>query len=234
MRYDLNDKFAVACSANISNYGNLKDITPPVFQPKDVILVQNGICGSTCAIFSEFMKTQAKVKQVVFGGRKQHGPMQAVGAVKGAQVYALDIILESIFQILDDNTTPDQYQYLNDKYGDIVAVANQTINRAADTPTGKQAAVNVRNNIREGDESFTPLQFIYEAADCRLFLTAEMYAKQSLIWQAAYNAIWNGALCVKGSTGHPSSIPGALGPHTPPQNAYENVSVFPENLIPVS
>lgn len=39
-------------------------------------------------------------------------------------------------------------------------------------PQGQNPAelsFNFRNNIAEGDASITPLQFVYEAADCRLY-----------------------------------------------------------------
>lgn len=177
------------------------------------------------------MKSRAQVKQVVFGGSARTGPMQAVGAVKGAQTYAYGVILEAIGDIFAEKTlTSAQTKTLEEKYGDIVEPANYALSRAAP----EMASVNVRNNIREGDESATPLQFVYEAADCRLFFTAEMYAEQSLIWRAAYNAIWRGAACVEGSTGHPSSISGAVGMNAPPGDAYESTSVFPEDLTPVS
>lgn len=233
VRYDLNDKYSVQCT-NISNYRNEQNITPPVFQPEDVFLVQNGVCGSTCAIFSEFMKTQAKTKQVVFGGRKQTGPMQAVGSVKGAQVLSFEYIPLAFEQVVYNDSTPAQAGYVNNTYGDLYEPATYALSRASMSTEGKAATFNLRNNIREGDDSATPLQFIYEAADCRLFFTRDMYTKQSLIWQAAYNAIWNGAACVEGSTGHPSSVPGTLGPFSPPKDAYVTDTVFPSDLTPDS
>lgn len=39
---------------------------------------------------------------------------------------------------------------------------------------GTAYTVNVRDGIRKGDKSELPLQFQYEAADCRIFYTPEM------------------------------------------------------------
>ena len=69
-------------------------------------------------------------------------------------------------------------------------------------------AFNLRNNIRQGDTSQTPLQFVYEAADCRFFYTAEMYASQEKVWEMAYKLVWQNETCVHGSTGQISSAPG--------------------------
>ncbi|MAD87961.1 MAG: hypothetical protein CL912_33790 [Deltaproteobacteria bacterium] len=78
-------------------------------------------------------------------------------------------------------------------------------------------AVNFRDQVRE-DAQDVPLQFIYEAADCRIFYTAEMLTNYSVLWQRAADALWsNSSLCVDGSTGHSSSGNGTetIGGATP-------------------
>lgn len=231
-RYNLADKYSLQCSAKVSNYGNLTGITPQVFQPQDILLVQNGVCGSTCTVFSEFMKTQANVSQIVFGGRKQFGPMQGVGEVKGAQVYTYENLQEIIAEAFETDATSAQKKHLMNTYDyeTLINTTTKAINRASGTGAEKIAHVNIRNNIRLGDESVTPLQFIYEAADCRLFYTAPMISNTSLVWEAAYAAHWGGGKCVEGSTGHPTSKGGNVRPNTPPANARPNVSVFPSDL----
>lgn len=92
------------------------------------------------------------------------------------------------------------------------------------------------NSVRRGDASVTPLQFVYEAADCRFFYTAEMLANVSTIWTRVANIAFGKSssprqdwarnpLCVRGSTGHRSSVSGG-GPNntdyadsTPPAGA---------------
>ena len=57
-------------------------ITQP-FAAENIILLYDGICHSTCAIFSELMKTQVGTRSITVGGRPQYGPMQGVGGTKG-------------------------------------------------------------------------------------------------------------------------------------------------------
>lgn len=53
------------------------------FATKDIVILSDGNCASTCALFSEFMKTRVGVSTIVAGGRPQYGPMQGIGGVKG-------------------------------------------------------------------------------------------------------------------------------------------------------
>lgn len=53
------------------------------FAAKDIVILSDGTCASTCGVFSEYMKTQVGVPTIVVGGRPQYGPMQGVGGVKG-------------------------------------------------------------------------------------------------------------------------------------------------------
>ncbi|KAI5206625.1 hypothetical protein E4T38_03677 [Aureobasidium subglaciale] len=103
----------------------------------------------------------------------------------------------------------DQLEFVT-KFGiDFVQATTQALSRAA--PGGAvivQASLNFRNNIRQGDDSVTPLQHIYEAADCRFFYTPEMYASQAAVWERAYNSTWGDMECIEGSTEHPSSVSG--------------------------
>ncbi|KAE8380869.1 hypothetical protein BDV26DRAFT_279173 [Aspergillus bertholletiae] len=54
--------------------------------------------------------------------------------------------------------------------------------------------VNFRNEYGE-DDSQTPLQFVGEAADCRLFFTAENYIAPESSWVAAAEAMFGNASC---------------------------------------
>lgn len=231
-RFNLADKYAFQC-VNISNYGPLLNITPQVFRPEDIVIVQDGACASTCAVFGEFIKTQASVSQIVFGGRKQFGPMQAIGGVKGASVYGFDVFETAIEFAVEEFATPSQRERFDKTY-DYETLTNTTmhsINRAAPDPnTGKAAKVNSRNNIRLGDDTVTPLQFIYEAVDCRLFYTAEMISHASPIWKAAYAARWGDGECVEGSTGHLSSKQGISWPNTPPANARYDATDYSDGV----
>ena len=52
------------------------------------------------------------------------------------------------------------------------------------------------------------MQFIYEAADCRVWFTGEMVSDVRAVWREAADVMWRGKGCVSGSTGHGSSVSG--------------------------
>lgn len=56
------------------------------------------------------------------------------------------------------------------------------------------------------DQAQTPLEFVYEAADCRLFPTLESLLSPTPLWKLAVDAKWGNGSCVAGSTGDPSAM----------------------------
>lgn len=98
----------------------------------------------------------------------------------------------------------------------------------------RAGSVNYKNNIRIRDESFTPLQFVYEAADCRIWYTPEMIYDPTFLWSRVasiafatnytYGTPYTSLYCVQGSTNQPTSLTGGLkngtlGPQKPPFGA---------------
>lgn len=87
-RRDLNNFFSDDLTLDVTGYrtraSKLNQDQP--FEAKNIVLLQDGGCGSTCAIFTEFMKTQGEVQQIVVGGKPKTGTMQGVGGSKGSQV----------------------------------------------------------------------------------------------------------------------------------------------------
>ena len=76
--------------------------------------------------------------------------------------------------------------------------------------------VNLRDQIRKEQEDL-PLQFVYDAADCRIFYTFETWNDYSQLWTYAVNAINDPKLCVAGSTGFSStSATSFQAPNPPP------------------
>lgn len=206
VRYNLSDPYTTP--QGVAGYGALAGIVPrQTFASDNIVIIQDGLCASTCAIFTEFMKEQGNVGQVVFGGRAQTGPMQGVGGTKGANEYGFDLLLQD-FQLAYNLSSASQQVAWDQQWGQAIAGIVQAVTRATQSSEGANAHVNFRNNIRKGDETLTPLQFVYEAANCRLFYTAAQIENQALVWKAAYNSYWNGAPCVSGSTGQLSSKPG--------------------------
>jgi Peptidase family S41 len=178
----------------VSGYGDRSNLTQQVFDSPDIVLLYDGWCASTCAIFSEFMKTQGQVKSIVVGGRPEYGPQQAVGGTKGANDFPFDYLLY-------------EAQAAEAAITDPIANASAYADLPGPLPLYvPQGAVNFRDQIR--NHSDFPLHFLYEAADCRLFFTPASIKNVSALWDQVVDVTWNGkAGCVRGSTGHPSALP---------------------------
>lgn len=159
-----------------------------LWAPEDIILVYDGHCASTCAIFTELMTIQAGVKTVVLGGRPSHDKQQAVGGVKGAQVQSWSVIRTYVQEALKHLQNMNLFQY-----------------QELPLHRGYGSSVNLRDNLRTGDTSQTPLQFFYEPAGCRMFYTPEMIVNVTAIWKAVYDTQWGGKsnACVDRLVGAP-------------------------------
>ncbi|GAB7358219.1 hypothetical protein MBLNU230_g0371t1 [Neophaeotheca triangularis] len=194
----------------VYGFGNNTQPQPQTFEPENIVLLQDGLCASTCAIFSEMMKTQAGARSVAVGGRKQTGPMQGVGGTKGSSLGSMALLYTLVSVSATAASITEQLSLLTDygtDEGNLLEISQQALNRhsAASAP-----AVNFENNIRRGDESLTPLQHVYEAADCRIFQTAEMLDDQAVLWTTTHDLMWGvgDAECVEGSTGQESATNG--------------------------
>ncbi|KAL2061304.1 hypothetical protein VTL71DRAFT_7577 [Oculimacula yallundae] len=176
----------------VSGYANETNIIPQYFAAEDILMLTDGYCASTCTVFAEQMKTHQGVKSVVVGGLPQIGPMQAVAGTRGALRYGADGIAITINATLLFNPSIDP-STLPSVEAPPINVPLSGIN------------INLRDQVRE-DAQDVPLQFIYEAADCRIFYTAEMLADYSVLWQRAADALWkNSSLCIEGSTNQNAS-----------------------------
>ncbi|KAL9057637.1 MAG: hypothetical protein Q9162_002252 [Coniocarpon cinnabarinum] len=194
IRWNLSDCTSIYTSGIIvTGYCNRTDLVPSrPYAPEDIIIVYDGYCASTCTIFSEFMRQQGNVKTIALGGRPQAGPIQAVGGVKGTNDYPWDFI----YQAVNDTFTLAP----NDTYRDFLA--GTELGEYSEYPLRRafnNYAVNFRDGIRQGDESQTPLQFVYEPADCRIYYTSEMTVDVTAIWKTVYDSVWGGkSACVVG------------------------------------
>lgn len=127
--------------------------------------------------------------------------------------------------------SPEQQAQWNQSALGRTAFAEQIFKRIAYTSDGRPVGgINFRDNLRENDASKTPLEFIYEAADCRMFYTAPMITDVTMVWKGVVDRMFRNddrrVQCVQGSTGAPSSISGggqekngSVPPPPPPQNA---------------
>ncbi|KAF2744318.1 hypothetical protein M011DRAFT_470451 [Sporormia fimetaria CBS 119925] len=214
MRYDLNNFFSDDLALDVSGYASRKYqlARDQPFESKNIVLLQDGACGSTCAVFSEFMKVHGHVQQIVVGGKPELGPMQGVAGSKGAQVFNFQQIYDQAHNAYM-MMTPEHQAAVNETELGQLLTAQRPLNRVAwanaQTPF---AQVNLRDHIRMGDTTETPLEFVYEAADCRLFYTPDMIRDVEAVWKRTVDAQWGDRkkYCVEGSTGHPSSLSGGF------------------------
>ncbi|CAI6335867.1 unnamed protein product [Periconia digitata] len=203
-RWNLSDVLTPFNSGGIyiHGYGNLTNTTQP-FAAEDIVVITDGYCASTCTIFSELMRQRAGVKYISLGGRAKEGITQAIGGVKGTNNFPWSYIqFLSQYAIEELTESPEEAAKLN---------ATELGSYWDNTPFGRAAAgtslnVNFRDGIRDGDETETPLQVVYEPADCRILYTKEMTVDATAIWKAAVDSAWGGeSRCVAGSIESSSS-----------------------------
>lgn len=225
-RYDpLNHLFALEAAGITTDNLNSSHSTQP-YEAEDIIILTDGLCSSTCALFTEMMHHEAGVQTVVVGGRPNPGPMQAAGGTRGAASYSarrLDRDISTAQKI--DRSTRGQFP---DRRYDFLI-------------TG--LTINLRDQIRSSDDeaSPTPLQFQYEAANCRIFYTPKTWYNYTNLWTYAADAIWSDpGLCVATSTDDHTHPPPHRQPYTvdttkpgtskpadnPPQSNYPSNDIF--------
>ncbi|KAI4929662.1 uncharacterized protein J4E92_005327 [Alternaria infectoria] len=198
-RWNLSDVLTPLNSGGVyvHGYGPLSNYTKAPFAAEDIVVVTDGYCASTCTIFSELMRQRAGVKYISLGGRPREGITQAVGGVKGTNNYPWDYI-QSVAQFTIGNlSTPAEGAELNktelgDYFDDtpFIRSSNNAIN------------VNFRDGIRDGDETETPLQFVYEPSDCRILYTKAMTVDVTAIWKAVADSTWGHVShCIAGDLG---------------------------------
>lgn len=181
---------------NLTGTGNRANPPPAVFDPENVVILTDAACSSTCTLFSYLMINQLNIKTVAVGGRPNAGKMQSVAGVEGAQVFPLDEISAAASAVMFLSPESEQ-EALNGTELGIIA-EGYAISRAAnpDSP----GAVNGKNAFSMTDAE-TPLQFLYQPANCRFFYTAPMIYGPEEVWKRAVDATWTdpAKFCVDGS-----------------------------------
>lgn len=127
--------------------------------------------------------------------------MQAAAGTRGARGYSADE-LDLDFELIGEyNET---------------AKARLPANRQDQGIFINYAGFNLRDQLRADDTS-TPLQFRYAAADCRLYFTIENVYNMTALWHdVARAAFQDSSLCVEGSTGY-TTTSGTASPKAPPK-----------------
>ncbi|CAD6442926.1 3be7d645-f545-49a8-9f74-de9323dcc10e [Sclerotinia trifoliorum] len=227
LRYNLSDLVTMSQSGGINVTGYLSDSNPPpaVFNASNVVMLMDGGCGSTCAIFAEMMKAQGGVRSVAVGGRPQPGPQQGVCGSKGAQVLTYSSIASHIEALPDAQASYLQKGLRLPDYPapEYIPNINANVSLGFTSTLMSGGRFNLRNNMHDGDETFTPLQFQYEAANCRLFYTKDDIYDITGLWMRVQSVVWRGQPCVAGST--------IVDDDTMPAGAYDTVP-FGDSALP--
>ncbi|KAJ4391823.1 hypothetical protein N0V93_005443 [Gnomoniopsis smithogilvyi] len=190
---------------DVTGYRSRQNFTQP-FAAENIILLYDGYCASTCTLFSEFLRVQAGVRSVTFGGRPELAGdgdvpiIQNYGGVKGSNNvgYSYFNTLAAI-SLGAQGLTPNEasgpvalseaeIEFLN------LNLDTYALNRSTGT------SLNVRDNIlRDHLEDGVPAQFIYEPTDCRLFYTPLSIVDPVEQWRLAAEAAWGDGSCVAGT-----------------------------------
>lgn len=181
---------------NLTGVGSKANPPPRVFDPENVVLFTDGTCGSTCTIFSYLMILQMGIKTTVIGGRPQTGIMQSIAGVEGAQVFSFNKMASDAKAIIALAPKDKKEEIQSGELGEI---AKGYVLKRATTPK-RAGAINAKNAFSMSDAS-TPLQFLWEPANCRIFYTQEMLFRPEVAWKRAVDATWNNPMqfCVAGS-----------------------------------
>jgi hypothetical protein len=181
---------------NLTGVGSRANPPPAVFKPENVVILTDGTCGSTCTIFSYLMILQLNVSTTVIGGRPMTGPMQSIAGVEGAQVFPLDQLSDAASAVIALSPKSEQAALQSSELG--VLADGYALKRL--TSTAFAGSVNGKNAFGAMD-SQTPLQFLYQPANCRIFYTKEMVFSPEAVWKKAVDATWTdpAANCVEGS-----------------------------------
>jgi phosphotransferase system IIB component len=189
-RWNLSDIYVpfFAGGINVTGYGPLANVTgPPKFKPENIVIVTDGYCASTCAIFAELLTQQAGVKTIAMGGRTNKNQIQAIGGVKGVNNYAFAFIQTAAQTAVRFDRSLNSSILRENYYDDLPYMRAYS------------AGVNNRDGLRRNDTSGIALQFIYEEANCRLYYTPEMTVDITALWKAVSDAQWgNSGKCVSG------------------------------------
>ncbi|KAF2715970.1 hypothetical protein K431DRAFT_236437 [Polychaeton citri CBS 116435] len=176
---------------DMTGYGSRKNFTRPFGGPENIVLLYDGACASTCALFSQSMKWDAGVQSIAMGGRPAvKGQIPGVGGVRGAQQYSLKSVFEYT-QLAKQRSNDRSLITQLDRFTPYV------LSRAPAT------GLNVKDQIlRQNWQDGIPAQFVREHSECRLYWQADMVHDITNVWKAAATAAFKGGKCAFGSIDH--------------------------------
>jgi hypothetical protein len=154
-----------------------------LWSAEDIVILTDGICGSTCSLFVEMMKNVG-VRSVVVGGTPQQGPMQATSGTRAAAQYSGDELLYDFVDAIRFNSS-------------VQALFPRALN-----DTGMAllyTGLSLRDQIRRNES--VPNQMLYLPANCRIYWTLANFHNYTRLYMDAHDAIFvDNSRCVAGST----------------------------------
>ncbi|KAF8472707.1 hypothetical protein BDZ91DRAFT_715641 [Kalaharituber pfeilii] len=152
---------------------DVPDEGDPPFSTDNIVLISDGRCGSTCAIFAEAMSNLG-VKSIAYNGipdvPNSKKAMQHVGGVKGSQVWDWETFQTSHVEKYVKN--PEQYDFLPKRL-----------------PINHFSSMNLRNSYAPGSD--LPLEFTWQPANGHLYSTQEMWQDKAELWKACAEMAWD-------------------------------------------
>ncbi|KAK8008103.1 hypothetical protein PG991_010654 [Apiospora marii] len=194
-------------------------VEPPTeeqpYSASNIVILTDGLCASTCALFVEMM-TQAGVRTVVVGGRPEAGPMQAASGTRAAAMYTAAALDDDFVNATDIVALNGDYRPSNDSLVLLNALPRDTgmwVN---------SAGFSLRDQVRSADDP-EPLQLKYQPADCRLYWTLDNVVNFTRLWTDVATVTWeDSGRCVAGSTSSRSTTTNDNNsPPPPPPRLYD-------------
>lgn len=183
------------------------------WKPEDIVILTDGLCASACTVFTGLMVRNFGIRTIALGGRPMNKPMQAMGGVKGSQVFGLGDIKSVLTEVIGEaQRSPDGRALLKDFGGSIPSLDVPPLLPLMED-RAKSGSVNFRNAHNQKDADGLPLHFKYEAANCRLFYTRNMAIDVTEAWRQAAKIAFQNGTCVSGST---VNSDGTIGTQTLP------------------
>ncbi|KAM0500448.1 hypothetical protein ACHAP8_004985 [Fusarium lateritium] len=166
------------------------------WKPEDILIVTDGICASACGILTGLLTRNYGIRTLALGGRPLNQAMQAMGGVKGTLLNFNQDIVSAVAQVkAGASADKEALSILNDASASLPSLSNPPL-----LPLPSAGRVNSLNGYTEDNLKGYPVQFRYEAANCRLFYTQLMSASPTAVWRRARGVAWNEEPCVPGST----------------------------------
>lgn len=146
------------------NSSAVTSFVDPPFAAEDYVIVANGICASTCSIFSSYLFQKHGIRSAVFGGTPStpaNPNPQMDGGVKGSEVTDFSTVLFELelAGLQNDPNAPQPF------------------------PIQTTLSLNYRNAIPYVHQEDGILEFVYESATKKFQFTPETVNKPELVWE---------------------------------------------------